>query len=62
MSSAPLSSVRLYRLAEKRDLPEDRQRQPQEEDELEDKVEGEPVDNVDEALEDGEQSEHDPVL
>jgi hypothetical protein len=43
-------------------LPEGGECQPQEEDELEDKVEGEPVDNADEALNDGEESEDDPVL
>lgn len=43
-------------------LPEDGQRQPQEEDKLEDEVEGEPVDNVDEALQNGEEGEDDPVL
>ena len=43
-------------------LPESRQRQPQKEDELEDKVEGEPVDNVEEALNDGKGRENDPVL
>lgn len=35
--------------------------QPQEEDKLEDKVEREPVDDTDEALDDGEEGENDPV-
>jgi hypothetical protein len=34
------------------DLPEHGQSEPQKEDKLEDEVEGEPVDNVDEALSD----------
>lgn len=37
------------------------QGEPQEEHKLEDEVEGEPVDNVDEALDDSEEGEHDPV-
>ena len=45
-----------------RDLPEHGQRQPQKENKLEDKVEGEPVDNVEEALNDGEEGENNPVL
>lgn len=44
------------------DLPEDGQREPQEENKLEDKVEGEPVDDVNEALRDGEEGEDNPVL
>jgi hypothetical protein len=40
---------------------EGRKRQPQEEDELEDKVEGEPVNDADEALEHGEEGKYDPV-
>jgi hypothetical protein len=36
------------------DLPEHWERQPQEEDKLENKVKGEPVDNVDKALDNGE--------
>lgn len=40
---------------------ERRQGQPQEEDELEDEVEGEPVDDVDEALQDGKESKDNPV-
>lgn len=44
------------------DLPERRQRQPQEENKLENKVEGEPVDNVEKALNYGEERENDPVL
>jgi hypothetical protein len=40
---------------------EGRQREPQEEDELEDKVEGKPVDNVDKAFQDSEEGEDDPV-
>jgi hypothetical protein len=40
---------------------EGRQREPQEEDELEDKVEGKPVDNVDKALHNSEEGEDDPV-
>lgn len=44
------------------DLLERRQRQPEEEDKLEGEVEGEPVDDADKALEDGEAREHDPVL
>lgn len=47
---------------EYKNLPEHGEREPQEEDKLEDKVEGEPVDNVDEALNDGEEREDDPVL
>lgn len=43
-------------------LPEHGQRQPQEEDKLEDEVEGEPVHDIDEALQDGEEREHDPIL
>lgn len=43
-------------------LLERRQRQPQEEDKLEDEVEREPVDNVNEALNHGEEGENDPVL
>lgn len=43
-------------------LPEHGQREPQEENELENKVEGEPVYNVDEALSDGEESKDNPVL
>lgn len=46
----------------RRDLPEHGQRQPQKENKLEDKVEGEPVDNVEEALNDGEEGENNPVL
>lgn len=45
-----------------RNLPEHGERQPQEEDKLEDEVEGEPVDNVEEALNHGEEGEDDPVL
>jgi hypothetical protein len=41
--------------------PEGREREPEEEDELEDKVKGEPVDDLDEALDHSEQSENDPV-
>lgn len=41
--------------------PEGREREPEEEDELEDKVKGEPVDDLDEALDHGEQSENDPI-
>lgn len=48
--------------AERRNLPEHGEREPQEEDKLENKVKGEPVDNVDEALNDGEEREDDPVL
>ena len=44
------------------DAPEHGQGQPQEKDELEDKVEGKPVNNVEEALDDGEEGEDDPVL
>ena len=43
-------------------LLERRQRQPEEEDELEDKVEGEPVDDVNKALQHSEESEYNPVL
>lgn len=43
-------------------LLERRKGQPQEEDELEDEVEGEPVDDVDEALQDGKLSKDNPVL
>lgn len=46
----------------KRNLPESGESQPQQEDELEDKVEGEPVNNAEEALDDGEESENNPVL
>jgi hypothetical protein len=45
-----------------RHLLEGREGEPQEEDELEDKVEGEPVNNVDEALQHGEESKDNPVL
>lgn len=38
------------------------QRKPQKENELEDKVEGEPVDNVDEALSNSEEGKDNPVL
>lgn len=41
--------------------PEGREREPEEEDELEDKVKGEPVDDLDEALDHSEQSENDPI-
>jgi hypothetical protein len=41
---------------------EGRKREPKEEDKLENKVEGKPVDNVDEALQDGEEGKHHPVL
>jgi hypothetical protein len=41
--------------------PEGREREPEEEDELENKVKGEPVDNLDEALNDGKESENDPI-
>jgi hypothetical protein len=41
---------------------EDGQREPQKEHKLEDEVEGKPVDDVDEALQDGEQGEDNPVL
>lgn len=44
------------------DLPEGGQRQPQEENKLENKVEGEPVDNIEKALNDGEEGENNPVL
>lgn len=44
------------------DIPESREREPEEEDELEDVVEGEPVDNLDEALKHGEEGENDPIL
>jgi hypothetical protein len=43
-------------------LPEHGERQPQEEDKLEDKVEREPVNNVEEALDHAEESENNPVL
>jgi hypothetical protein len=46
----------------KRNLPESGESQPQQEDELEDKVEGEPVNNAEEALDDGEEGENNPVL
>jgi hypothetical protein len=42
--------------------PESGKSQPQQEDELEDKVEGEPVDNAEEALDDGEEGKNNPVL
>ena len=47
---------------QRRSLLERRQRQPEEEDELEDKVEWEPVDNVDKAFHDSEESKDNPVL
>lgn len=40
---------------------EDGERQPEEEDELEDVVEGEPVDDLDQALNDSEESKNNPV-
>jgi len=40
---------------------EGRKRKPKEKDKLENKVEGKPVDNVDEALQDGEEGKHHPV-
>lgn len=43
-------------------LPEHGERQPQEEDKLEDKVEGEPVDDVKKALNHSKKGEDDPVL
>lgn len=43
-------------------LPEHWERQPQEENKLENKVEREPVDNVYEALSNSEEGEDDPVL
>jgi hypothetical protein len=43
-------------------LPEGGQREPEKEDKLEDKVERKPVNNVDEALHDSEEREHDPIL
>jgi len=42
--------------------PEGREGEPQKEHKLEDVVEGEPVDNADQALENGEESKHNPVL
>jgi hypothetical protein len=69
-SSAPLCCVS-FQVAPDRwqgaqnlhhDIPESREREPEEEDELEDVVEGEPVDNLDEALEHGEEGENDPIL
>jgi hypothetical protein len=54
----------LYNLImeESSDLLEGRKRKPKEKDKLENKVEGKPVDNVDEALQDGEEGKHHPVL
>jgi len=43
-------------------LPEGGQREPEKEDKLEGKVKGEPVDNVHEVLEHGEERIDDPVL
>lgn len=43
-------------------LPEGREREPEEEDELEDEVKGEPVDNLNEALDHGKERENDPIL
>lgn len=43
-------------------VPESGKSQPQQEDELEDEVKGEPVDNAEEALDNGEESENNPVL
>jgi hypothetical protein len=43
-------------------LPEHGQGEPEEEKELEDKVEWEPIDNVNEALGNSEEGEHNPVL
>ena len=65
--SAPLNLVssrrfRVYFLSFLLDLPEDGEGEPKEEDELEDKVKGEPVDDVDEAFNDSEEREYDPVL
>ena len=44
------------------DLREHGQREPQEEDELESVVEGEPINDAEQALKDGEKGENDPVL
>lgn len=65
--SAPLSVILdlcslLRSLAEGENIPEGRESQPQQEDELENKVEGEPVNNAEEALGDGEEGENNPVL
>lgn len=52
-------------LAEKQRVgcsPEHGQRQPQKKDELENKVKREPVDNVDEGLNNSKEGEDDPVL
>jgi len=71
MSSAPLISFCQYlkqilRIAGQQDpqdnLPEGREREPEEEDKLEDVVEGEPVDDLNEALNHSEKREDDPVL
>lgn len=64
MISAPLFGVRRLQVwgCMQNDLPEDGERQPQKENKLEDKVEGEPINNVDEALHDSEEGENDPVL
>lgn len=43
-------------------LPEGGQTQPQKKDKLEGEVEGEPVDDVHQRLNDGEEGENDPVL
>lgn len=43
-------------------LPESGKSQPQQEDELENKVKGEPVNNAEEALDDGEEGKNNPVL
>lgn len=44
------------------DVPEGGEREPQKEEKLEDEVEGEPVDDLDEALNHGEERENDPIL
>lgn len=64
--SAPLRvTIRTFcsrKLSRGGNLPESRESQPQQEDELEDKVEGEPVNDAEEALNDREEGENNPVL
>lgn len=64
--SAPLNSTisltRFLNRAIFSNIPGDRKRQPEEEHKLEYEVEGEPRDNVNQTLDDGEERKHNPVL
>ena len=63
--SAPLQtfSISIFLVAEReRGLPEYGEREPEKEDEFEDKVEREPLHNIDEALKGGEKGKDDPIL